>query len=88
MENRSEQLPANRTDGFRWRQADAYLFDIDGTLLNTEDLVHYNARNFAMRDVYRVDIAASEERRIRRIREKQGGPSLDEACAPARMRTS
>jgi phosphoglycolate phosphatase len=55
VENRPEQLPANRTDGFRWRQADAYLFDIDGTLLNTEDLVHYNALNFAMRDVYGVD---------------------------------
>ena len=32
-------------------------------------------------DVYRVDIAASEERRLRRIREKQGGPSIDEALA-------
>ena len=32
-------------------------------------------------DVYRVDIAASEERRLRRIREKQGGLSLDEALA-------
>jgi len=32
-------------------------------------------------DVYRVSVAASEERRIRRIREKQGGPSLDEALA-------
>ncbi len=32
-------------------------------------------------DVYRLDIAASEARRLRRIREKQGGPSLDEALA-------
>lgn len=32
-------------------------------------------------DVYRVDIGASEEKRLRRIREKQGGPSLDEAIA-------
>ena len=32
-------------------------------------------------DVYRVDIAASEARRLRRIREKQGGLTLDEAVA-------
>ena len=41
--------------GFRWADADAYLFDIDGTLLNARDLIHYNALNFAMRDVYGVD---------------------------------
>ena len=28
---------------FRWDAADAYLFDIDGTLLNSRDGVHYNA---------------------------------------------
>ncbi|HZD94070.1 MAG TPA: hypothetical protein VE133_07435, partial [Candidatus Sulfotelmatobacter sp.] len=27
--------------GFRWDAADAYLFDIDGTLLNSRDAVHY-----------------------------------------------
>jgi hypothetical protein len=32
-------------------------------------------------DVYRLDLAASEERRLRRVREKQGGLSLDEALA-------
>ena len=32
-------------------------------------------------DVYRVDIAASEARRLRRVRDKQGGLSLDEALA-------
>lgn len=42
-------------NGFRWTDADAYLFDIDGTLLNTRDLVHYNALNLAMREVYGVD---------------------------------
>jgi phosphoglycolate phosphatase-like HAD superfamily hydrolase len=35
--------------------ADAYLFDIDGTLLNTRDLVHWNALNRAMLEVYGVD---------------------------------
>jgi phosphoglycolate phosphatase len=42
-------------NGFRWMDVDAYLFDIDGTLLNTRDLVHYNALNRAMRDVYGAD---------------------------------
>ncbi len=33
----------------------AYLFDIDGTILRTRDLVHYNALNGAMREVYGRD---------------------------------
>src|SRR5271165_3417404 len=37
---------------FRWRQYDAYLFDIDGTLLNTRDGVHYNSFHKALREVY------------------------------------
>jgi phosphoglycolate phosphatase-like HAD superfamily hydrolase len=41
-------------NGFRWSDADAYLFDIDGTLLVTKDLVHYNAINDAMLEVYGV----------------------------------
>src|ERR1043165_1372450 len=35
--------------------ADAYVFDIDGTLLVTRDLVHWNALHQAMLDVYGVD---------------------------------
>ncbi len=35
-----------------WIDADAYLFDIDGTLLNTQDLVHYNAFHDALTQVY------------------------------------
>lgn len=31
------------SSAFRWDAADAYLFDIDGTLLNSRDAVHYNA---------------------------------------------
>lgn len=37
---------------FDWRQYDAYLFDIDGTLLNSRDGVHYNSFHTALRDVY------------------------------------
>jgi phosphoglycolate phosphatase len=35
--------------------ADAYIFDIDGTLLVTKDLVHWNALRQAMLEVYAVD---------------------------------
>ena len=40
---------------FDWLSADAYLFDIDGTLLNTRDGVHYHAFRHALRDVFGVD---------------------------------
>ena len=36
-------------------EADAYIFDIDGTLLNTKDLVHWNALHQAMIEAYGVD---------------------------------
>ncbi|HEY6308256.1 MAG TPA: HAD family hydrolase [Candidatus Angelobacter sp.] len=37
--------------GFVWSAADAYLFDIDGTLLNSRDSVHYQAFHHAVRSV-------------------------------------
>jgi len=39
---------------FRWDAADAYLFDIDGTLLNSRDRVHYNAFLNAMQRFFGV----------------------------------
>jgi phosphoglycolate phosphatase-like HAD superfamily hydrolase len=45
-----EQLPFLRT-GFLWSSADAYLFDIDGTLLNSRDSIHYQAFQNAVRSV-------------------------------------
>lgn len=36
--------------GFRWNSADAYLFDIDGTLLNSRDAVHYFAFRHAIQE--------------------------------------
>jgi phosphoglycolate phosphatase len=36
-------------------EADAYIFDIDGTLLVTKDLVHWNALHQAMVEAYGVD---------------------------------
>lgn len=40
---------------FPWDSADGYLFDIDGTLLNSRDGVHYHAFHHAVRDVFGVN---------------------------------
>lgn len=37
---------------FDWRQFDAYLFDLDGTLANTRGGVHYNSFHTALREIY------------------------------------
>ena len=39
---------------FRWDSFDGYLFDIDGTLLNSRDGVHYNAFHAALESVFGV----------------------------------
>jgi phosphoglycolate phosphatase len=49
------QTQPAKLNGFRWMDADAYLFDIDGTLLITRDGVHRNALHRAMREAYQVD---------------------------------
>lgn len=41
--------------GFDWHGFDAYLFDIDGTLLNSRDGVHYNSFHTALKNVYQCD---------------------------------
>jgi len=41
--------------GFRWDSADAYLFDIDGTLVRSRDPVHYFAFQYAMRRVFGLE---------------------------------
>ena len=43
---------AESARGFDWRAFDAYLFDIDGTLLNSRDMVHLDAFLIAMQNVY------------------------------------
>ena len=53
-----EPLPQQRAyvrRGFDWESAAAYLFDIDGTLLNSRDAVHYFAFRNAMREVLGVE---------------------------------
>ncbi len=39
----------------KWIDADVYLFDIDGTLLNASGRAHYRAFNRALRDIFGVD---------------------------------
>src|ERR1700757_3028327 len=38
--------------GFDWTNSDAYLFDIDGTLLNSRDAVHYHAFHQAVSRIF------------------------------------
>lgn len=40
---------------FDWQNFDAYLFDIDGTLLNSDDAVHYNAFRLALKKIFGVE---------------------------------
>jgi len=49
------QALAAKSNGFRWMSADAYLFDIDGTLLISRDGVHRKALHEAMRQIYGFD---------------------------------
>src|SRR5579864_7548940 len=46
-------LPAG--NAFRWRDADAYLFDIDGTLLLSPDRTHRYALHRALLEVYGLE---------------------------------
>ncbi len=43
------------SNNFDWRAADAYLFDIDGTLLNTRDGVHYYSFRNVLKDIFGID---------------------------------
>ncbi len=59
MENAAQASRKDGTrpdgNGFQWRQADAYLFDIDGTLLLSPDRTHRYALHRALLDVYGVE---------------------------------
>ncbi len=50
----ADHVPFFRS-GFVWNGADAYLFDIDGTLLNSRDPVHYRAFQLAVRSVCGIE---------------------------------
>ena len=49
------ESPASKESVFRWKEADAYLFDIDGTLLLSPDRTHRYALHRAMLDVFGVE---------------------------------
>lgn len=55
MKESQLQTPVTKSNGFRWMNADAYLFDIDGTLLVSRDRVHRNALHQAMREAYGIN---------------------------------
>jgi|SRR5215469_10747961 len=42
--------------GFNWTAADCYLFDIDGTLLNSRDAVHYHAFHRAVKAMFGLEL--------------------------------
>ena len=54
----SSQCIVHVRPGFDWTAADAYLFDIDGTLLNSRDAVHYHAFHRAVSQVFGLDFRA------------------------------
>jgi len=55
LKSDSANLNAFVRPGFFWDSADAFLFDIDGTLLNSRDAVHYFAFRTAIRDVLGIE---------------------------------
>jgi beta-phosphoglucomutase-like phosphatase (HAD superfamily) len=46
------KVSRDKAEEFNWRAFDAYLFDIDGTLLHSRDGVHYEAYLAAMEGLY------------------------------------
>src|SRR5690348_9781609 len=55
MSDKQTATVTTRRSIFDWMAADAYLFDIDGTLLNSRDGVHYNAFHRAVRELFGVE---------------------------------
>ena len=46
-------------EGFLWDAQDAYLFDIDGTLLRSRDRIHFNSFASSVREVTGIEISLS-----------------------------
>jgi len=53
---RTSACVVHARSGFDWKAADAYLFDIDGTLLNSRDAVHYRAFHRAVAQVFGLEL--------------------------------
>ncbi|HWR37183.1 MAG TPA: HAD family hydrolase [Clostridia bacterium] len=56
VEANTPEKMAHSEQEFRLLDFDAYLFDIDGTLLNSHDAVHYNAFHSALQNVYGCEL--------------------------------
>src|SRR5579872_92966 len=52
----ASERAVHRKPNFDWNSADAYLFDIDGTLLNSRDAVHYHAFHRAVSEVFALEL--------------------------------
>lgn len=52
----SQDARIHTQPGFAWDEQDAYLFDIDGTLLRSRDRIHFNSFAFAVRQVTGFEI--------------------------------
>jgi phosphoglycolate phosphatase len=78
---------------FRWDAADAFLFDIDGTLLTSHDAVHYYAFHNAVRDVFGVTSSIegvpifgnTDSGILRAVLRREGVPDADIEAAMPRM---
>jgi phosphoglycolate phosphatase len=78
-------------DGFVWDAQDAYLFDIDGTLLRSRDRIHYNSFASSVRSVMGHELSLDgvvlhgntdpgilcEAFRLSRLDEQQWQPQLE-----------
>jgi phosphoglycolate phosphatase len=53
----SDQAQVYIQDGFHWDEQEAYLFDIDGTLLRSHDRIHFDSFTHGIRQVYGQDVA-------------------------------
>lgn len=52
----SDQAKVYIREGFQWDQQEAYLFDIDGTLLRSHDRIHYDSFTDGIRQIYGQDV--------------------------------
>ena len=43
-------------DGFEWDSQDAYLFDVDGTILRSRDRIHFNSFADSVREATGLEI--------------------------------
>ncbi len=55
--NHAQQSHVSIRDGFIWDAQDAYLFDIDGTLLRSRDRIHFNSFASSIREVTGFEVS-------------------------------